>query len=99
MMPTWPVVWYNLLLAPKDSVSWNKEKSFLDLNWISEKSLRVCKQYKIFWIRRPLWVFPEKVSVKFQDDDILLHFTLPSWSYASIMINELEKTVWVKVYY
>ena len=97
MMITWPVPWYNLLLAPKESFAGNKEKGLLDKNWISEKSLNLCKTYKIFWIRRPLWVYPQKVSVHIQEDDILLNFTLPSWSYASIMIDELEKTVGVNV--
>lgn len=98
MMPTWPVVGYNLLIAPKDTVAGNKEKSFLETNAISAESLKLCMQYRIFGIRRPLRVFPEKVSVQFQEDDIILNFTLPSWSYASIMINEIEKTVGVNVY-
>jgi len=97
MFITWPVPWYNLLLTPKDSFAGNKEKWLFDKHWISEKSLKLCKEYKIFWIRRPLWVFPQKVSVHFQGDDILLNFTLWSWSYASIMIDELEKTLWVDV--
>jgi tRNA(Glu) U13 pseudouridine synthase TruD len=97
MIITWPVVWYNLLLAPKDSFAGNKEQGLLEKNWVSEKSLKLCIQYKIFWIRRPLWVFPQKVSVHIQQDDILLNFTLPWWAYASIMIDELEKTVWVDV--
>ena len=97
MMITWPVPGYNLLLAPKESFAGNKEKGLLEKNWVSEKSLKLCKEYKIFWIRRPLRVFPQKVSVHFQGDDIFLNFTLSGWSYASIMIDELEKTVWVHV--
>ena len=97
MVITWPVPWYNLLLAPKESFAGNKEKGLLEKNWISEKTLKLCIQYKIFWIRRPIWVFPQKVSVHIQWDDILLNFTLQGWSYASIMIDELEKTVWVNV--
>ena len=97
MMITWPVIWYNLLLAPKNSFAGNKEQGLLDKNWISEKSLKLCKEYKIFWIRRPIWVFPQKVHIQFQQDDILLNFTLPSWSYASIIIDELEKTIGVNL--
>jgi hypothetical protein len=36
------------LLAPKESFAGNKEKGLLDKNLISEKSLKVCIQYKIF---------------------------------------------------
>jgi len=95
MTITWPMIWYNLLLAPKDTAAGNKEQGLLEKNWISEKRLKLCKQYKIFWIRKPIRVFPQKVSVQFQQDDIILNFTLPGWAYASIMIDELEKTLWV----
>lgn len=97
MIITWPVIWYNLLLAPKDSFAGNKEQGLLEKNKVTEKSVKLCIKYKIFWIRRPIRVFPQKVNIQFQQDDILLNFTLPSWSYASIMIDELEKTVWVNV--
>lgn len=97
MMITWPVVGYNLILAPEWTEAWKREKSFLQWNWLSAKSLRLCMDYKIFGIRRPLRVFPEKVNVAYQKDDVLLKFWLPSWSYASILINELWKTIWVDV--
>lgn len=97
MVITWPVAGYNLLLAPKDTAAGNKETGLLTKNWISEKSLKLCIQYKIFWRRRPVRVFPENVHLQFQQDDILLNFTLPWWAYASIMIDELEKTVGIKV--
>ncbi|MFA7298276.1 MAG: tRNA pseudouridine(13) synthase TruD [Candidatus Absconditabacterales bacterium] len=97
MVITGPVPGYNLLLAPKESAAGNKEKGLLDKNNINEKTLKLCIQYKIFGIRRPIWVFPQKVSVHFQGDDILLNFTLPGGSYASIMIDQLEKTVGIKV--
>ncbi|MFA6255572.1 MAG: tRNA pseudouridine(13) synthase TruD [Candidatus Absconditabacterales bacterium] len=97
MMITGPVIGYNLLLAPKNSFAGNKEQGLLDKNGISEKSLKLCKEYKIFGIRRPIWVFPQKVHIQFQQDDILLNFTLPSGSYASIIIDELEKTIGVNL--
>lgn len=97
MTITWPVIWYNILLAPKESEAWHKEQGLLQKNGITEKTIKLCKQYKIFWIRRPLRVFPLHMSETFQQDDILLNFTLPSWSYASIIIDELGKTVWIDV--
>lgn len=97
MTITGPVLGYNLLLAVKESAAWIKEQSFLTSNAVTEASLNLCKSYKIFGLRRPLWVFPEKVAVHMDKDDILLHFTLPSWSYASIMIHELEKALWIHI--
>ncbi len=98
MMITWPVIWYNLLLAPKESDAGKKEQWLLEKNKITEKSIQLCKQYKIYGIRRPIWVFPKNVSVQFQQNDVLLNFTLPSGSYASILIEELQKNVWVKLW-
>lgn len=97
MVITWPVPGYNLLLAPKDSLAGNKEDGLLKKNNITEKTLKLCIQYKIFGIRRPLRVFPQKVHAQIQWDDILLNFTLPSGSYASIMIEQLQKTVGINV--
>jgi tRNA pseudouridine13 synthase len=97
MMITWPVLGYNILLAPKESLAGQKESGLVSKNNITEKWRQLCKTYKIFGIRRPLRVFPQKVHIQFQGDDILLNFTLPSGSYASIVIDELEKTVGIKV--
>lgn len=88
---------YNLLLAPKDTSAGKKEQGLLEKNKISEKSIHLCKTYRIFGIRRPLRVFPQQVNVHMQDDNILLNFTLPSGSYASIMIEELQKVVGIKL--
>ena len=97
MMITAPVVWYNLLLSQTLTPAGLREKSFLDLQWLNPKSLNLCKEYKIFWIRRPIRVFPQKVKISHQGDDILLNFWLPSGSYASIMIEELQRAVWIDV--
>lgn len=97
MMVTAPVVWYNLLLAQPQTVAGIREKSFLDSQWLNNQSLSRCMEYKIFGIRRPIWVFPQKVKISYQADDILLNFWLPSGSYASIMIEELQRTVWIEV--
>jgi len=97
MLVTAPVIWYNLLLAPLSTTAGIREKSFLDSQWLNPKSLNLCMEYKIFGIRRPIWVIPQKVKISHQGDDILLNFWLPSWSYASIMIEELQRAVWIQV--
>lgn len=83
------------MLASKESAAGKKEQGLLEKNSISENTIKRCKTYKIFGIRRPLRVFPQKVNIHMQDDNILLNFTLPSGSYASILIEQLQKTVGV----
>ena len=97
MVVTAPVIWYNLLLAQPSTAAGIREKSFLDSQWLTTKSLNLCMEYKIFGIRRPIWVLPQKVKISHQGDDILLNFWLPSWSYASIMIEELQSVVWIHI--
>lgn len=93
MMITAPVIGYNLLLADKTSAAGIKEKSFLDAQHITAQSLKLCADYKIYGIRRPIWVFPQRVNISYQGDDIFMFFWLPSGSYASIMIEELQRAM------
>ncbi|MFZ2151457.1 MAG: tRNA pseudouridine(13) synthase TruD [Candidatus Absconditicoccaceae bacterium] len=97
MMITAPVVGYNLLLSQPLTQAGLREKSFLDLQGLNSQKLKLCMEYKIFGIRRPIWVFPQKVKISHQGDDILLNFGLPSGSYASIMIEELQRAVGIDV--
>jgi len=99
MMITAPVIGYNILLAQPLTSAGIREKSFLDSQWLNPQSLNLCKEYKIFGIRRPIRVFPQKVKISYQWDDILLNFWLPSGSYASIMIEELQRAVWIQVFF
>jgi tRNA(Glu) U13 pseudouridine synthase TruD len=87
------------LLAQPLTSAGIREKSFLDSQWLNSQSLNLCKEYKIFGIRRPIRVFPQKVKISYQWDDILLNFWLPSGSYASIMIEELQRAVWIQVFF
>jgi len=87
--PTWPVFWYDLKLCADGTEAGQKERSFLAARKLNNKNIRVFEKYKIYWIRRALWVFPEAVNMKFQWDDLLVRFTLPSGTYASILIDEM----------
>lgn len=56
---------------------------------IDNKMLEWYQKYGIFWLRRPIRVKPTKGSHSRQGDDLLLQFTLPKGSYASVLIEEL----------
>lgn len=94
MLVTWPVLGYNLLMWPKWSESEKNEIWFLDYHSNCEKHMQVMKANKIFGLRRPLWVYLSDVEFRFQEDDVLLQFALPSGSYASVFIDKiLDKLV------
>jgi len=89
MVITGPVVGYNLLICDKNSDAGIKEKSFLDARKIDSKKMIVFSEYHVYGIRRALWVFPSDVNMKFQGDDLLVSFALPSGTYASILVDEI----------
>jgi len=43
----------------------------------------------VYGLRRALRVYPTKTKVKYQEDDLLVDFTLPAGSYASIVFDSL----------
>jgi tRNA(Glu) U13 pseudouridine synthase TruD len=51
--------------------------------------MKVYKDKKVFWLRRALRVMPTDTSVRYQKEDLLIDFTLPAWSYASIIFDKL----------
>jgi len=88
-IPTGPVVGYNLLMCPPKSTAGLREQSLLDHYKLNAQTLQKFKEYKIYGIRRSLRVFPDNVKMKFQGDDLLIRFALPSGTYASVLIDDM----------
>jgi tRNA(Glu) U13 pseudouridine synthase TruD len=86
-MITGPIIGFNLLVA--QSEAGKREKNLLKKRDISDKELKTFQQNKIFGLRRSLRVYPEPRMLKYQNDDILISFALPSGAYASIIIDKL----------
>jgi tRNA(Glu) U13 pseudouridine synthase TruD len=91
MMLTWPVPWFNSPLA--DRKAWQREKWFLQSHHLDAKSMTKFKQYRVYGLRRPIWVYPLKTNVRYQKDDLLIDFTLPAGSYASIIVDKLSQAL------
>jgi len=90
MIPTWPIIWFNMLIPKSDSAK--RENKLLKNRNITEKELNIFKSHKLFGLRRPMRIYPIPKILKFQNEDILLSFWLPSWAYASIIIDKLLKS-------
>lgn len=56
---------------------------------LDETILQAFKKAKLFWRRRAIRVKPSKASHSRQGEDLLLQFTLPKGSYASVLVEEL----------
>ncbi len=93
MVLTGPIVWHNILLPNKRSTAWTFEWKFLKSFKVNDKYFKKFKDEKIFWLRRPLLVSPKSCKATYQWDDLLIMFTLPAWSYASIIIDMIMNKV------
>lgn len=91
---TWPVRWDDTLLAKPDTKAWKFQQTFMQTYEINQNFFVLYKKYKIFWIPRNLWVVPSDTRIRFQQDDLLLDFSLPSGAYASILIYQLLDKLW-----
>lgn len=86
---TWPVIGYDMTRADP-----NTEAGKLETEWkthfeIDKKMIESFQKIGLFWRRRPIRVKPMQASHSRQWEDLLLQFTLPSGSYASVLVEEL----------
>lgn len=88
-VPTWPIFGDDLTRADPTT-----ESGKLELEWknhfeLDEKILEAFRKTGLFWRRRAIRVKPSKASHSWQGEDLLLQFTLPKGSYASVLVEEL----------
>lgn len=91
MSVTAPVPWFNTPLCDPLTEAGKRETEFLKKVWATPEVMKVYEHDKVFGLRRALWVKPAKTNVRYQYDDLLIDFTLPAWSYASIVVDDLMK--------
>jgi tRNA(Glu) U13 pseudouridine synthase TruD len=77
---------WNLLLAPEGSKARVRDDLLLKLAEFDEQALEVCKFYQLRGIRRPLWVYVKDLEWRFDGEDVLLEFSLPTGSYATVLL-------------
>ena len=84
---TGPMLWRNLLLP----LQWTKSRicddQLLSLSEFNEWTQQVCKIYNLRWIRRVLFIKVPDLKFEWNNDDIVLEFSLPTWSYATTLVS------------
>ena len=93
MVVTWPVPGYNMPMPILQSVVGQQETAFLAKNDLDPKTMKKYQDYAVYGLRRPMWVFPTQTGARYVGDDMLVDFTLPAGSYASIVVDELMRKV------
>gem|GEM_PF-2526845 len=86
---TCPVPGFNTALANKNTEAGKREAAFLARHHIQKKNMKVFKERKVFGLRRPIRVKPSNTRSQYNTDDLMIDFTLPSGSYASIVFDKL----------
>ena len=85
--PTWPMLWWNLLLPLEWSKARVRDNQLLDLAEFDEWMQQVCKIYNLRWVRRVLFVKVPDLKFEWDNDDIKLEFFLPTGSYATTLVS------------
>lgn len=85
--PTWPMLGFNLLTPPMDTKSRVKDNELLQETDFENVWIKTAKKYNIYWFRRPLWTKPKNLKYeRNENDDLILSFSLPTGSYATIFL-------------
>ncbi len=90
---TAPVFWDDTKLANTNTKAWLFQKQFMTKYKINSEFFTCYKKNKLFGIPRPIWVKPTETRVRYQWDDLLIEFSLGSWSYASILIYQMLESL------
>ncbi len=91
MSITCPVPGFNTAIASKGTDAGKREQAFLDRHHLEKKTMKVFKEQKVYGLRRSIRVKPTNTKSQYNGDDLLIDFTLPSGSYASIVFDKLTE--------
>lgn len=84
--PTWPMLWYNIILPPHNSKAFFRDWELIKKTEFLLKWINVAKEYNLYGIRRILYVLPQNLEYYFEWKDLIISFFLPTGCYATILL-------------
>lgn len=87
---TWPVIGDDLKHA-KDAALKLEKDTYAKLG-LPANIERWFQKFNIFWIRRPIVIYPSNLTwQRTKDKNLIMRFDLPSGAYASVLVDYLEQ--------
>lgn len=93
MVVTGPVPGHNMARPDPKSPAGKREADFMTKQKLDKESMKVYSHNRVYGLRRPIRVYPTKSKVRYKEDNLLVDFTLPSGSYASIVFDALSEAL------
>lgn len=110
--PAWPMLGFNMLTPPISSKAYFRDLELLEKIDYENLWINIAKKYNIYGFRRPLWTIPKNLKYSREENkkdkfkqDLILSFSLPTGSYATIFLWTIfewidEKTIienWLEI--
>ena len=84
--PSGPVLGMEQLLARAGSEARKFDDWLIAQSEFNEKGIQISERYKLYGFRRPLWIKAQHLEWSWEDNDLILNFSLPTGAYASIFL-------------
>jgi tRNA pseudouridine13 synthase len=97
-IPSGPLLGQNLLLPPNSSEAFQLEWKLLKEKNFLLHGINVCKHVGIFGVRRAFRVVPQHLEYHYDEDDLIIQFSLPTGAYATALLAELFREIDPKTY-
>lgn len=81
------------LLARSGSEARKFDDWLITESGFDKKGIQISKNYKLYGFRRPLWIKAQNLQWKWEDNDLILNFSLPTGAYASIFLANLLEEI------
>jgi tRNA(Glu) U13 pseudouridine synthase TruD len=92
-----PVLGFNSLIPHHEMFFGKWMYNFMKKNSITPENWKIYEELKIFWTLRTMQMSLKNPTWKWMDDDIILKFELEAGSYASVVVDQLLKTIKTKL--
>lgn len=87
--PTGAVLGIEQLFCSKGSPARTFDDWQLEASSFTKGGLQISEQTQLYGFRRPLWIRPSELSWVWEEEDLILEFSLPTGSYASVFLASL----------